>query len=67
MSNIVFWKKISIVSFYSSAILLVIDTFFFEDVGFYSLLTILEIISLVTLVVSSLILFLLKRRNDETI
>ncbi len=67
MCNIVFWKKISTVSFYSSAILLIMDTFFFEDVGFYSFLTIIEIISLVTLVVSSLILFLLKRRDNETI
>ncbi len=67
MCNIVFWKKVSTISFYSSAVLLIMDTFFFENVGFYSFLTVLEITSLITLIVSSLILFFLKRRNNETI
>lgn len=67
MNNILFWKKVSVLSFYSSAILIIADTFFFEDVGFYSFLTVIEIVSLVALALSSLILFVLKRRNNEKI
>jgi len=67
MNNKLFWKKISIISFYSSVLLLIADTFFFEGVGFYSILTIIEVISLITLSVSSLMLFLIKRKGYEKI
>lgn len=60
--NLKNWKKISNYSFYLCGVLIVVHTFFFEDVGFYSVLSLIEIIALSSLLFSELMKIIIKRR-----
>jgi len=63
MKKLDLWRKITNISFYVCLALIVLDTFFFEDVGFYSFLTVVEISAVGLLFLSSIMMFILKKQK----
>ena len=69
MKNLDLWKRLSSIALYTGGALLIVDTFFLEDIRFLPYISALELMALALLLFSGVMILLLKyidkkKRNE---